>query len=183
SGGSEANPEEYNRASFVAISLAVVGRRAEALLPQGAELRNKCAVPVGVVRLQRRVDLAMHWALSAGLTSIFGARAAENLGDWKELDDSLPQGSGFSFIDLAANRSGVQTALLALARPTAAATKEQLSRATDDYMLPKALLEAPEGLSDASFVQRFGNLEQRRYREAVSRIDRTLSQQRPRLPN
>jgi hypothetical protein len=158
--GPAVNTEEYNRASFVAISLAVVGRGAEALLPEGRELRKKCAVPGGALRLQRRADLAMHWALSAGLTSVFGARAAENLGDWKELDDSLPQGSGFSFVDLAANRAGVQTALLALDRQTAAETKDQLSRATDDYMLPSALLQAPEGLSDATFVERFGNLDQ-----------------------
>jgi hypothetical protein len=125
----------------------------------------------------------MHWALSAGLTSVFGARAAENLGDWKELDDSLPHGSGFSFVDLAANRSGVQTALLALDRKTAAATKAQLSRATDNYMLPNDLLQAPEGLSDATFVHRFGNLEQRNYREAVSSIDRTLRKQKPPPPN
>lgn len=177
-GGPGANPEGYNRASFVALSLAVLGERAEALLPGGAELRKNCAFPAGAVRLQGRADLAMHWVLSAGLTSVLGPQAAENLGEWKELDDSLPDGSGFSFVDLAADRAGVQTALLALDPQTAGATKKKLSRATDDYMLPEALLQAPEGLSDTSFVQRFGSLERKHYREAVSRIDRILAQQR-----
>lgn len=126
--------------------------------------------------MQGRADLAKHWVLSAALTSVFGPQAAGNLGEWKELDDSLGDGSGFSFVDLAADRAGVQTALLALDRQTAHATKKKLSRATDDYMLPKLLLEAPEGLSNASFVQRFGRLEQKNYVEAVSRIDRILAQ-------
>jgi len=170
------NPEDYNNASFVALSLAVVGDRAEALIPRAAELRKKCSFPEGALLLQGRADLAKHWVLSAALTSVFGPQAAGNLGEWKELDDSLGDGSGFSFVDLAADRAGVKTALLALNRQTAHTTKKKLSRATDDYMLPKLLLEAPEGLSNASFVQRFGRLEQKNYVEAVSRIDRILAQ-------
>jgi hypothetical protein len=170
------NLQEHNRASFVALSLAVVGRRAEPLLPSGAELRRKCDFPAGALRLQGRADLAMHWTLSAGLTSVLGSQAAENLGEWKELDDSLPDGSGFSFVDLAADRAGVQTARLALEPGAAAETKAQLSQATEDDLLPRTLLRAPEGLSDVSFQERFGTLERKRYRDAITQIDRTLAQ-------
>lgn len=176
--GSRESVEEFNAAAFVALSLAVTGERAEMLLPRGAEIRKRCPFPAGEVRLQGRADLAKHWVLSASLTSIFGAETAENLGEWKELDDSRADGSGFSFVDLAADRAGVGTANLALDPATAAATKDQLSRATEEYMLPAVLLQAPEGLSDASFVARFGSLEQNPYREAISQIDRILAQQR-----
>jgi hypothetical protein len=179
-GGTAASPEDTNRASFIALSLAVVGRRAELLIPRGAELRKKCDFPDGAVRLQQRSDLAKHWVLSAGLTSVLGPQAAENLGEWKELDDSRSNGSGFSFVDLAANRSGVQSALLAVHSRTAAATRRELSITTDDDMLPKALLQAPEGLSDTSFTERFGSLEQPQYRATVAHIDRVLAQQRRR---
>ena len=177
-GGPDAQVEAYNAASFVALSLAVVGERADALLPRGAELRRKCDFPSNALRLQGRADLAKHWILSAAITSVLGAQAAENLGEWKELDDSLPGGSGFSFVDLAADRAGMHTALLALDPQTAAVTKEKLSRATDDYMLPEVLLQSPEGWSDSAFVQRFGSLEREHYRDAVSRIDRILAEQR-----
>ena len=177
------SPERYNRASFVALSLAVVGDRAERLLPRGAEMRRRCAFPDARVRLQERADLAKHWIFSAALTSVFGAEAAGNLGEWKELDDSLPDGSGFSFVDLAADRAGVQTALLALEPQTARATHRALGRATDDDLLPELLLEGPEGLSDASFIERYGNLEERDYREAVARIDTLLALQRQTPPN
>lgn len=43
--------------------------------------------------------------------------------------------------------------------------------------VPPALLEAPEGLSDVSFVDRFGGLDETAYREAVLKIDRMLAQQ------
>ena len=182
--GPEGSPDMYNRASFVALSLGVVGDRAEALFPRAAELRKRCPFPEGPMLLQGRADLAKHWVFSAALTSVLGAQTAGNLGEWKELDDSLPKGSGFSFVDLAADRAGVQTALLALDRQAAAATAKKLSRANDDYMLPKLLLEAPEGLSAASFVRRFGGLERKDYSRAVSHIDQTLAQQRRQLrPN
>jgi len=176
------NPEGYNRASLVALSLAVVGNRAEALIPRAAELRKKCSFPEGLLLLQGRADLAKHWVFSAALTSALGAQAAGYLGEWKELDDSLPEDPGFSFVDLAADRAGLTTALLAVDPQTAAATKEKLSRATDDYMFPEPLLQAPERLSDASFLQRFGSLEQEDYCEALSRIDRILAQQTKQPP-
>ena len=173
----EESAEDYNRASFVALSLAVVGDRADALLPREAKLRKRCIFPERALLLQGRADLAKHWVFSAALTSAFGAQAAENLGEWKELDDSRSEGSGFSFVDLAADRAGVQTALRALDPLTAAATGEKLGRTTEDNLLPKALLKAPEGLSARSFGRRFGSLEQIEYREAISRIDRLLAQQ------
>jgi hypothetical protein len=94
------------------------------------------------------------------------------------LDDSRPSGSGFSFVDLAADRASAQTALQAIDTRSARATAADLSRATDDYLLPKALLTAPEGLSDAAFADRFGALDQKAYRDAVSMIDQVLAQQR-----
>ncbi|HEY0113403.1 MAG TPA: hypothetical protein VGB59_09675 [Allosphingosinicella sp.] len=180
--GSQGDPARSNGAAFVALSLAVVRERAEPLLPKGGELRRKCPFPEGELSLQGRADLAKHWILSAGLTTLLGPRAAESLGEWKEMDDSRGGGSGFSFVDLAADRAGIQTATLAVDPKIATLTREQLSRATDEYMLPAALLKAPEGLSGASFVARFGTLDRKHYRDAVSRIDRILAEQR-RQPN
>ncbi len=170
------NPQNYSRASFVALAFAVVGEQARVLAPQAAKRTAQCIFPDQAILLQGRADLAKHWILSAALTSILGSQTAENLGEWKELHDSLPSGSGFSFVDLAADRAGVRTALLALDSRSAIATQEKLSRASDDSMLPISLLEKPEGLSEASFVERFGSLEGENYREAVAAIDRILAQ-------
>jgi len=166
---------EYTRAAFVALAQLLVGGTAEALAPKAIELAKNCASLAGPVTLQGRDDLAKHWAFSAGLTAVLGEETAASLGEWKELDDSLANGSGFSFVDLAADRSGMHMALRALSPETAPGAVRDLRAASEDSLLPKELLHVPEGLAEASFVDRFGGLDRARYREAVVAIDRTLA--------
>jgi uncharacterized protein YfiM (DUF2279 family) len=170
--------DEFSRAALVALSLIVVGGQAEALAPRAVELSKDCPHPRAGYLLQQREDLAKHWSFSAGLTAVLGEETAASLGEWKELDDSLPNGSGFSFVDLAADRSGMQAALRVLDSATAARTTTELSRATDEDLLPETLLQGAEGLSEASFVDSFGTLDRARYRRAVRAIDQILARQR-----
>ncbi|WP_126174502.1 hypothetical protein [Altericroceibacterium xinjiangense] len=166
--------DSYSRAAFIALSLLVVGEEAEALVPDAAALAQNCPRRNRPVYLHGREDLAKHWTLSAALTSVLGEKAAANIGEWKELDDSLAGGSGFSFVDLAADRAGLQTALRSFDVKTASQTTRELSTARDNDLLPSSLLEAPEGLSNASFADRFGSLEERKYRQAIAHIDGIL---------
>jgi hypothetical protein len=170
--------EEFRRAAFVALAMLVAGDRANALAPQAAVMAKDCPHPRRAFVLQQREDLAKHWAFSAGLTAVLGAETAASLGEWKELDDSLPDGSGFSFVDLAADRSGMRAALRALDPELGEKSIASLGQATDEDLLPAALLQGPEGLSDVSFVDRYGALDRERYRRAVAAIDRTLASQR-----
>ena len=169
--------EEYSRAALVALSFVVVREKAEALASQAAELKKDCPHPFSPVLLQQREDLAKHWAFSAALTAVLGEETADSLGEWKELDDSLQNGTGFSFVDIAADRSGVRTALRALDPDTAESTATELSRATEDDLLPQTLLRAPEGLPEAAFVDRFGSLDQENYRRAIAAIDQALARE------
>lgn len=174
-----ANPtDEQTRAAFVALSFLVVGEQAEALAPQGAELAKNCPRPFTQLRLQQREDLAKHWAFSAAIAAVLGEETSASVGEWKELDDSLADGSGFSFVDIAADRAGLQTALRALDPATAERTIEGLARATEESLLPGTLLRGPEGLSETSFTDRFGSLDRERYRQAIVAIDRELARGR-----
>ncbi len=170
--------EDFNRAAFVALSLLVVGEKAEALAPRAVELSKKCPHPGPGFLLHQREDLAKHWTFSAALTAVLGEETAASLGEWKELDDSLPNGTGFSFVDLAADRSGMQTALRALDPDRTVGTTTKLGLATEEDLLPRALLQVPEGMSEGAFLDRFGALDREKYRSAVASIDRTLAQQR-----
>lgn len=170
--------EKFNRAAFVALSLLVVGEKAEALAPRAVERSKTCPHPAAGFLLHEREDLAKHWTFSAALAAVLGGETAANLGEWKELDDSLANGTGFSFVDLAADRSGLQTALRALDPSTAAGARAKLSRASDEDLLPRALLQAPEGMSEGAFTDHFGALDRAKYRLAVGSIDRTLERQR-----
>lgn len=169
---------EHSRAAFVALSLIVVRDMAESLAPQAAKLSKDCPRPDERILLHGREDLAKHWAFSAALASVLGEDTAANLGEWKELDDSLPDGSGFSFVDIAADRAGLRMALRAIDPATASKTRAELGRATDEDLLPTALLRAPEGLPEASFVDRFGSLDRETYRRAIATIDRMLARER-----
>ena len=170
--------EDFSRATFVALSFLVVGEKAEALAPSAAALAEDCPHPRGGYLLQQREDLAKHWTFSAGLTAVLGEETAASLGELKELDDSLSGGSGFSFVDLAADRSGMHTALRTLNAASSASTAAELSRATDQDLLPTTLLQAPEELPEKSFIDAFGALDRERYRQAVAAIDRSLARQR-----
>lgn len=165
----------YNRAALVALALYVVGEQAHPLSPAAVENSRGCPPPATHVLLQQRADLAKHWAFSSALAAMLGEETATNLGEWKELHDSLPSGSGFSFVDLAANRSGMRIARQALDPKSAEATARALQAVSDADLLPPALTQAPEGLDEIEFAGRFGNRDERRYREAVSRIDRHLA--------
>lgn len=171
---------EENRIRLVAIALHVVGVRAKSLAPDAYADAASCAVDGQRASLLGRGDLAMHWAYSAGLTARFGGSTATDMGEWKELNDSLGSGSGFSFVDLAADRSGVaygrDATLLALAQSTA----RQLSSAVSVQLLPAHLLKNPEGLRDDEFTDQFGTLDAAAYRRAVAYIDTELEDWRNR---
>jgi hypothetical protein len=153
--------------------------RAFSLAPQTMELARACARPSEEIRLAGRADLAKHWALSAALAVTLGPDAAGALGEWKELDDSLPEGSGFSLVDLAADRSGLHTARRATDPATAAAAAQQLAQATEQQLFPLSLLAAREGLSERQFLTRYGTIASHDYQAEVAAIDRALGDTPP----
>lgn len=81
-------------------------------------------------------------------------------------------------LDLAADRSGLQTARNAIDPASAGRTMVELGRAGEADLLPRDLLKAPEGLGEATFVNRFGGLDQEHYRRAVTSIDQVLARKR-----
>lgn len=171
---------DAHRARLAALALRAVPERGDDLLPElAAAARRSCPAGFSGSRLADpvlggRTDLAKHWALSAALTAAFGRDAARAIGQWKELADSLPSGSGFSFVDLAADRSGMHAAE-ALGNPARAAEAAALlARADDELLLPAALARAPEGLSEAQFLARFGSTESARFNAAARTIDAAL---------
>ena len=64
-----------------------------------------------------RDDLRQHFAISAGLDAATSGTAAIGIGELKELLDSNPGGSGFSFEDMAADVAGVRFSRTFLAAP------------------------------------------------------------------
>jgi uncharacterized protein YfiM (DUF2279 family) len=173
--------QAFNRAALVALSFYVVGDEAWRLAPSANREANPCARTSESILLAGRADLAKHWAFSAALRAVLGERSATTLGEWKELSDSLPDGSGFSFVDLAADRSGIRVAAAAVDARLAHRIARKLAGVTDAELLPASLLRVREGLSDAEFVSRYGAIEGGRYQVLVREIDAELGRASPLL--
>jgi hypothetical protein len=167
-----------NRATLVALAMIVEPRAMRDLTGDAQKLIASCRVPGRNLMLGGRQDLAKHWTVSAALTALFGQNFSDAIGQWKEMADSAPSGSGFSFVDLAADRSGVYFAMAATDEDTADATAQRLSRITESALLPTAALALSEGLSEAAFIQRYGNLDEKRFTAMKAKIDQLLRDNR-----
>jgi hypothetical protein len=164
---------EHNRAAFIALAMYVVSPRVQRLA--GSDMAIDAPQEPPPVTLAGRRDLAKHFALSAALAATLDPRFTRAMGEWKELDDSLPGGSGFSFVDLTADRAGLHIARAALDPATAAAVADRLAAAEDGELFPLAARRLAEGLSEAEFSRSYGGLDAAAYAAAVQRADRLLA--------
>ena len=164
---------EYNRAAFIALAMYVVSPRAQRLAGSDMAIDSPGEPPP--VKLAGRRDLAKHFALSAALAATLDPRFTRAMGEWKELDDSLPGGSGFSFVDLTADRAGLHIARAALDPATAAVVADRLAAAKDGELFPLAARRLAEGLSEAEFSRSYGGLDAAAYAAAIRRADRLLA--------
>jgi uncharacterized protein YfiM (DUF2279 family) len=169
---------EQNRAILVALAMYVTSVDAGRLAGDASQRARKCLGPKAQALLADRADLANHWALSAALAVSLGDDVGRAMGEWKELSDSRPGGSGFSFVDLAADRAGLSFARRASDPATAAATALKLREAHANDLLPVRALALSEGLTEQSFVAGFNAIDSAQFSAARSRIDAVLASHR-----
>jgi hypothetical protein len=141
----------------------------DAMPPELQDNPNGC---VGA-RLAGRIDLRLHFVVSAGLHTLSDSGSAFAVGEIKELLDSNAGGSGFSFDDLAADRAGIRFAMRLLEAPPEdlAALAEKLDGAQDVFPSIEAL---PSGMSRAEFERIYKDVESDGYEQLVSEIDSRL---------
>ncbi len=124
--------------------------------------------------LDGRNDLAQHFCISAAIAVAGGGVLADAMGVFKELDDSRG-GSGFSFADLLADRSGVE--LAAAATGTRATDIQSRMGAADlvqaQFMPP--IDQLPEGLMEMEFKQRYRDLDDVRYASVKQEVESRIA--------
>jgi uncharacterized protein YfiM (DUF2279 family) len=173
-----ASPADANRAAFVALAMFTVSPNVGNLAGDAVQRTEKCRAAPQSLTLMARTDLPKHLILSAALTSLFGENVSQEMGTWKEISDSGPQGSGFSFVDLSADRSGTHHAKRAAAPETAADERRRLSTITEAQLLPLHALAFAEGMTEAEFRARYTSTESAEYDKMVAIIDRVLAEQK-----
>jgi hypothetical protein len=150
-------------------ALHLSGRNIAALIPDAARWPKPRPV---TLTLRERGDLAQHFVISAAIAAQAGEPLAKAVGLDKEIDDSQ-RGSGFSFVDLAADRAGTRLGQLAARSPErlAAAVAAGL---TDAALLP-SINGLPEHMMADEFSRRFGSPEAPAYRQMSDEIDRRIA--------
>jgi hypothetical protein len=173
------DPVQANKAAILALGIIFgddkIARVAQSELEP--EWRDRIESLRQRVTLRGRGDTPRHFWVSAALVVITDETRATAVGVGKELLDSNPGGSGFSFVDLGANRAGILFALAAT-RDAASARATQLSIVRDglhaeDYC-PK-IEDLPEGLTRDQFQAEYGGLGGDRTRELRAEIERRMA--------
>lgn len=168
--------KEDNQAAFVALAILVAGTDVGMLAKERQRILKQCANEVkGDFQLLGRADLVKHWSVSAAMAAVFGSQASLSVGTWKEIADSGSGGSGFSLVDLAADRSGVFCAERGVSKDEAEAMRGWLANATQRDLLPVSALALAEGMTEEQFRARFVSIDSQAYAAAMQNIDDALA--------
>ncbi|MFZ4502700.1 MAG: hypothetical protein ACOYM1_01995 [Methylovulum sp.] len=168
---STTNPIVENRLAIIAINEYINKNSSQFLFATQAEKQLQHYT----VFLYKRGDLAQHFIASASLSATLNNHLSVTLGEQKELRDAK-MGSGFSFIDLAADKAGSYFGEMAtLSLETAQLIQKNMSAIKDyrDFMPdPRDL---PENINHADFLKNYGSVNAENYKKLTTLIDQKIS--------
>lgn len=171
------DPAAETRAALLAISLLTLGEDGRTLASMTLPYDAPCIPQSSLLILAGRPDLPKHLIMSSALAIVFADRFSKAAGEWKELHDSVAEGgTGFSFVDLMADRAGLRLGMAANGDLQLLREMQYgLAYAGDERLLPVwALQKYQEGLRKGAFEKDYAGLEDERYRQIVADIDAEL---------
>jgi len=168
----ENNPVAENRALLLVLGAWANGRGMSDLVPQ--DQRQGTLAPYRL-SLAGRKDLGQHFLTSAALVSAVDTALSDAVGLFKEVKDA-DGGSGFSFADLAADRTGTKFGELATGSTRQARRVQQQVAAgiTEPDIMP-SIRGLPEAMQQAEFERRFGGIDSPRYHQVSDEIERRVA--------
>jgi hypothetical protein len=166
------DPREENRALILVLGTYANGKN---LSPAIFSAEDAPKLVMREVLLNKRVDAAQHFTASAVLV-IAGHKAfADMVGLAKEFNDTHG-GSGFSFIDLAADRTGAVFGKKAVeSEASARLTQDILSLAVDESAFMPDFRDLPENLGAEEFARQFGDAESPPFQEMKTKIEARIA--------
>jgi uncharacterized protein YfiM (DUF2279 family) len=168
------NAIEENRTAIFAINDYVNKQGARNIL--SATASQSAAEQQHSAFLYKRIDLAQHFIGSAALTASVNKQVAQVVGEEKELSDAQQGGSGFSFIDLAADKAGTRFGEMATSSPENARNMQKAMSRIKDYsdFMPDPR-DLPEHMNETDFKQRFESVNSPAYQEISRQIDARIA--------
>jgi hypothetical protein len=164
------DPVEENRAALRALALYASEASFMQLLGEPEPERRE---PI----LAGRHDRAQHFLISAAIAVSASSGLAQSLGLLKEVDDSKAGGSGFSFVDIGADRTGVRFGEMAIAGPEQARRlQDEVIAMTGEELFMAEFRDLPELLSEQEFAASYGGVGEPAYEAVVDEIDARIGQ-------
>jgi len=158
-----------NRAALLVLTLYANGRSVGTL---ASAARGWPQARPARLLMGGRDDFPLHFLVSAILASEGNTPLSRAVGLYKELADSRG-GSGFSFNDMAANRSGTLFGDWAVNKPLQ--LQERVARGVTDAELLPRVDDLPEFMPEAEFIRRFGGVGAPAYAAMLAEIDRRIA--------
>lgn len=159
-----------NRAALMVMAFYINGKGLGAVIPAARDWPRPAARKV---TLGGRHDFAQHFSISAAIAAAAGSPLADAIGLYKEVEDSRG-GSGFSFNDIAADRSGTRFGELAV-RPAGAARVQKAGASLVESDILPEVKDLPEFMQEAEFKRRFGAIGAPAYRKMVADIEQRIA--------
>jgi len=173
----DSDPIEENRAVIFALALFYGSWRFETFIgPVFTEDLKPSWKRKSPVLLANRLDLRLHFIISAGLKLVSDSGMSFSVGEFKELLDAGRGGSGFSFVDLTADLAGIRFAEAATASPQSARHLQRImAEGKGEAMFFPDIADLPEGLEQGLFEFWYKDVQSPEYRSLVADIERRIN--------
>ncbi len=126
------------------------------------------------VLLRGRHDLTLHFLYSAAIKLISSTQLSQQIGNLKEIMDAAEGGSGFSFVDLAADYAGIYFA--EHIHSINAAKLKTMSITEFEAAVMPDIADLPEGLSEHQMQLQFGGYQGQAFKQTEQKIFDRLQQ-------
>jgi len=165
----------HNKAVILALAVYVGHHRVGTLVGDIQPNAEKALKPRRGAVLHNRNDLARHFIISAALELLSEEGMSLAIGEFKELMDRGNGGSGYSFVDLAADMSGNEFAQVATEISTAVDVQNAMARIQSELEIIPAIEGFPEGLSKQAFIEQYERVDSIAYLKEVEEIKRRIN--------
>lgn len=173
---SQTNVADESDAALLALAIYAGHHRVANMVGEVQPIKGEVAMPLYRPLLANRTDLTQHFLLSAAIHILSQRDVSMAIGEFKELMDRAIGGSGYSFVDLAADMAGIKMASELTENAQAQVLVDRLAAATTEALFFPSIIGLQEGISKKQFIERFGQVDSAAYKRQVTDIERGISQ-------
>ncbi|MBD3585997.1 hypothetical protein HHX48_09635 [Salinimonas sp. HHU 13199] len=170
------NVLQHNKAAVLALAIFIGHHRIANFVGDVQPDVEHALKPASSVLLRGRSDLSKHFIISAALKMLSEQDVTVAIGEFKELMDRGMGGSGYSFVDLAADLAGVELARVLADPDTALRAQNTLASTPDESVYMPEVDGLIEGLSKQEFTRRYEKVDSEAYLQEVEQIRAKLAQ-------